>query len=182
MKRMRKTKTILVLAMVVLVLACAVGGTIAFLIDTTGAVTNTFTPAKVTCAVNEEFNGTTKNNVKIQNTGTTDAWIRATVVANWVVGSGDNAKVVAPWTDDIPTYNTGTGEKLWTYGDDGYYYYNSIVSSGETTENLFASYTPTGGPEGAHLEMTIVCQAVQSNLGTTAQAAFTAAASKPSGT
>ena len=48
MKRMRKTKTILVLAMVVLVLACAVGGTIAFLIDTTGAVTNTFTPAKVT--------------------------------------------------------------------------------------------------------------------------------------
>ncbi|MGN1006566.1 MAG: hypothetical protein ACI4O8_08630 [Aristaeellaceae bacterium] len=179
---MRKTKTILVLAMVVLVLACAVGGTIAFLIDTTGAVTNTFTPAKVTCAVVEgDFSpgvSTTKNNVKIQNTGTTDAWIRATVVANWVK---DNM-VVAPWTDDIPTYNTGTGEKLWTYGDDGYYYYNSIVSSGETTENLFASYTPTGGPEGAHLEMTIVCQAVQSNLGTTAQAAFTAAASKPSGT
>lgn len=172
MKRMRKTKTILVLAAVVLVLACAVGGTIAFLIDTTGAVTNTFTPAKVTCQVNEDFTdgGTTKRNVCIQNTGKTDAWIRATVVANWVK---DN-NVVAPWTDSI-TYNMGDDSNNWTK-DGNYYYYNSIVPSNGLTENLFASYTPTGGPEGAHLVMTIVCQAVQSNLGSSAKDAFTKAA------
>lgn len=175
MKRMRKTKTILVLAMVVLVLACAVGGTIAFLIDTTGTVTNTFTPAKVTCAVNEEFNGTTKNNVKIQNTGTTDAWIRATVVANWVVGSRENAKVVAPC---VVEFAPGAG---WAQDEsDGYYYYSQIVPpapGNNTTADLITRYTaPTGGPEGAHLEMTIVCQAVQSNLGSSAQAAFAKAA------
>lgn len=163
MKRMRKTKKILVLAMVVLVLACAVGGTIAFLIDTTGAVTNTFTPAKVTCAVNEEFNGTTKNNVKIQNTGTTDAWIRATVVANWVVGEGNNAKVVAPCdiTFALPTE--------WILKD-GYYYYSQPVPANEYTADLITRYTaPTGCPEGAHLEMTIVCQAVQAEPTTVVQ-------------
>lgn len=179
MKRMRKTKTILVLAMVVLVLACAVGGTIAFLIDTTGAVTNTFTPAKVTCAVVEgDFSpgvSTTKNNVKIQNTGTTDAWIRATVVANWVVGSGENAKVVAPC---VVEFTPGTD---WAKNNsDGYYYYSQIVPpapGNNTTADLITRYTaPTGGPEGAHLEMTIVCQAVQSNLGSSAQAAFAKAA------
>ena len=182
MKRMRKTKTILVLAMVVLVLACAVGGTIAFLIDTTGAVTNTFTPAKVTCAVVETFANNTKSDVKIKNTDNTDAWIRATVVANWVVGSGVSAKVVAPWTDDIQTYNTGTDSNTWTKGNDGYYYYNSIVAGRATTGNLFDSYAPGTAPvDGAHLEMTIVCQAVQSNLGTNAQDAFAAAAKQPSG-
>lgn len=175
MKRMRKTKTILVLAAVVLVLACAVGGTIAFLIDTTGAVTNTFTPAKVTCAVNEEFNGTTKNNVKIKNTGYTDAWIRATVVANWCDSDGN---VVAPWTDDINNYNT----TQWTEGNDGYYYYKETVAAQGFTANLFNNYTPGTAPvEGAHLVMTIVCQAVQSNLGSTAQLAFAAAAYQPSG-
>ena len=167
MKRMRKTKTILVLAAVVLMLACTVGGTLAFLITQTNSVTNTFDPGKVTCKVDEEFtqNSTTKNKVRIQNTGYTDAWIRATVVANWCDSDG---KVVAPWTDDI-NYN----ETYWTKGSGGYYYYNTTVAAEGFTANLFDSYKPGKAPvTGAHLEMTIVCQAVQSNLGSTAQAAF----------
>lgn len=172
MKRMRNTKTMLVLAMVMLVLACAVGGTIAFLIDTTDTVTNTFTPARVTCQVVEgnftEGVSTTKENVRIQNTGNTDAWIRATVVANWVDGNG---KIVAPCEVNL-------GEVSGWTQKDGYYYYNQIVSPTDTTSNLITRYTPTGGPEGAHLEMTIVCQAVQSNLGNTADAAFTNAAAR----
>lgn len=169
MKRMRKTKTILVLAAVVLMLACTVGGTLAFLITKTDSVTNTFDPGKVTCAVEESFDGTTKSSVKIKNTGNTDAWIRATVVANWVVGSGSDAKVVAPWTGSI-TYNSTNWDEV---GD--YYYYKTTVASGQTTENLLSKdFTPGKAPvTGAHLEMTIVCQAVQTFPGVTnAQAAF----------
>lgn len=172
MKRMRNTKTMLVLAMVMLVLACAVGGTIAFLIDTTDTVTNTFTPARVTCQVVEgEFEdrvSTTKENVQIQNTGNTDAWIRATVVANWV---DRNGKIVAPCEVNL-------GEVSGWTAVGGYYYYNQIVPPTDKTSYLITSYKPTGGPEGAHLEMTIVCQAVQSNLGNTADAAFTNAAAR----
>ena len=170
MKRMRNTKTMLVLAMVMLVLACAVGGTIAFLIDTTDTVTNTFTPARVTCQVVEgnfiDKVSTTKENVRIQNTGNTDAWIRATVVANWVDGNG---KIVAPCEVNL-------GEVSGWTQKDGYYYYNQIVPPTDKTSYLITSYKPTGGPEGAHLEMTIVCQAVQSNLGNTAYDAFEKAA------
>ena len=101
MKRMGRTKTFLVLAMVVVMLACTVGGTVAYLTTKTADVVNTFTPAKVTCAVDETFSGTTKTDVKIKNTGNTDAWIRATVVGNCVKDS----KIVAVWTDDI-TYLT----------------------------------------------------------------------------
>lgn len=177
MKRMNKTKTILVLAAIVLVLTCTVSGTVAFLVTKTDPVENQFTPAKVTCAVDEDFTngGTTKRNVRIENTGNTDAWIRATVVANWVK---DN-KIVAPWTDNV-TYNTGEGKNQWTKSGN-YFYYNDIVSAGGFTEKLISSYTPGNPPvEGAHLEMTIVCQAVQANIGTTAQAAFKNAATNPS--
>ena len=171
MKRMRNTKTMLVLAMVMLVLACAVGGTIAFLIDTTDTVTNTFTPVRVTCQVVEgnftEGVSTTKENVRIKNTGNTNAWIRATVVANWVDGNG---KIVAPCAVDLGEVSD------WTKKQDGYYYYDKIVTPTNMTSDLITRYTPTGGPEGTHLEMTIVCQAVQSNLGNTADAAFTKAA------
>lgn len=178
MKRMRKTKTILVLAAVVLMLACTVGGTLAFLITKTNSVTNTFDPGRVTCEVVETFANNTKSVVTIKNTGNTKAWIRATVVANWVVGSGSDAKVVAPWTGSI-TYNSTNWDKV---GD--YYYYKTTVASGDTTKNLLSKdFTPGTAPvTGAHLEMTIVCQAVQSNLGSTAQLAFAAAASVPSGT
>lgn len=172
MKRMRKTKTILVLAAVVLMLACTVGGTLAFLITQTDSVTNTFDPGKVTCEVIEgsftDNVSTVKENVKIKNTGNTDAWIRATVVANWV----KDGKVVAPWTDSISCNST-----YWDQVGD-YYYYKETVAADRFTANLFDRYTPGKAPvDGAHLEMTIVCQAVQSNLGSTAQAAFSKAAS-----
>lgn len=177
MKRMNKTKTILALTLVALLLTCAVGGTVAYLVTKTDAVTNTFTPGRVTCAVNENFTegSTTKKDVKIENTGNTDAWIRATVVGNWV----KDGKIVAPWKDNI-SYNIGDGKNQWKKGDDGYYYYNSIVSSKGLTENLFKSYSPNNSPvEGAHLELTIVCQAVQSNLGGSGKVAFEAAQVKP---
>lgn len=179
MKRMNKTKTILALALVALLLTCAVGGTMAYLVTQTNAVTNTFTPAKVTCKVDETFANNEKKDVRIQNTGTTDAWIRATVVGNWVVGTGDNKKIVAPWTDNIG-YNIGSGNSQWTSGTGGYYYYNSIVSPEGYTANLFDSYIQGTPPvKGAHLELTIVCQAVQSNLGESAQDAFTNAQRQP---
>ena len=163
MKRMRKTKTILVLAAVVLMLACTVGGTLAFLITKTDSVTNTFDPGKVTCKVVEgsftDNVSTVKQNVTIKNTGNTKAWIRATVVANWV----KDGKVVAPWTGSI---DTPTG---WTKTGD-YYYYGQKVDPDNETSQLIGSYAaPSDGPDGAHLEMTIVCQAVQAEPATVVQ-------------
>ena len=168
MKHLNRKKTVLLLAMVVLILAGAVGGTLAYIVTSSGPVQNTFTPAHVTCKVVEEFDKQTKKNVTIQNTGNTSAYIRAAVVGNWV----KDGKIVAPWVDNINYSQSG-----WVKGNDGYYYYQSEVTAGQVTSNLFDSYEPGSAPVAdAHLEMTIVCQAVQAEgLGsgvTNAQSAF----------
>ena len=82
MKRMNKTKTILALALVALLLTCAVGGTVAYLVTKTDAVTNTFTPGRVTVRVEDTVSGNVKKDVKITNTGNTSAYIRVAIVAN----------------------------------------------------------------------------------------------------
>ena len=89
MKHLNRKKTVLLLAMVVLILAGAVGGTLAYIVTSSGPVQNTFTPAHVTCAVEEDFSDNTiKKDVKIRNTGNTSAYIRAAIVANWVDKDG----------------------------------------------------------------------------------------------
>lgn len=172
MKNMKK-KSFLILATMVLLLTFAVGGTIAYLVTSTNPVVNTFTPGKVTCAVVEgaftDGTSKTKTDVKIQNTGNTTAWIRAMVVANWYEGG----RIVAPATVSF-TPESGW-EKIGNY-----YYWNSTVAAGGFTGELIPTCTAGTAPvPGAHLEMTIICQAVQSNLGTSATAAFDKAAQLP---
>ena len=59
----------ILLAAVIVLLAGAVGGTWAFLVAQSEPVQNNFTYAHVSCTINEEFDGTTKSDVQIQNTG-----------------------------------------------------------------------------------------------------------------
>ena len=63
-----KKRTLALLLALVLVFGAAVGGTIAYLTDTTGPVTNTFTVGKVDITLTETFNTDTNNDQK------NDAW------------------------------------------------------------------------------------------------------------
>lgn len=182
MKKMKKTKRILLLALVVAILACGVGGTIAYLITNTGSVVNTFQPAYVTSQVNEDFNngGTTKSNVTITNTGNVSAYIRAAIVITWKDAYGKTmpAQPVAgkDYTLDL---NTGTETGQWTKAGD-YYYYNSVVAAKGTTNNLINSCSPiyTNYTDGRKLCVEVIGSAIQSEgMGVSgAQAAFTKAA------
>lgn len=160
-------KSMLVIACIVLVLTVTVGGTLAYLITSSGPVTNTFTPARVTCAVIEngktsgnltEYNvGTTKSDVVIKNTGTTAAYIRAAVAANWVDASNN---IVAP----VKGF-TFTSESGWSESN-GFYYYANPVDPDKTTSELITSYSVSNAGEkpanADHLEITVICQAIQS--------------------
>ncbi|MBR5287838.1 MAG: hypothetical protein IKU34_04500 [Clostridia bacterium] len=154
----KNTKSILALTMAALLLTVAVSGTLAYLVDVTSQVKNTFTPARVTCAVNEPGwtdGNKTKSNVSITNTGTTSAYIRAMIVGNWYDANGN---IVAPHTVEI---GNPTGWKK----DGEYDYHVNPVAAGQDTSVLIASYTPVrpeGVPADAVFKMTIVCQAVQS--------------------
>lgn len=163
MKRVRKYKAGFAALAAALILGIAVGGTLAYIITRTDAVTNTFTPGEVSCEVNEDFNETTKSNVNVTNTGDTAAYIRVAVVANWCDADGN---IVEPWNStSLPVLGA------WDLGTDGYYYYTSPVAAGGTTGNLFDSYTP-GMNGDLHLEMNVIAQAIQSTPTSAVEAAW----------
>jgi len=111
--------------------------------------------------------------VYIQNTGSAKAYIRAAIVGNWY----KDGEIVAPWKVSEGTF-VGLAGNDWTLVD-GFYYYDTAVEAGGSTSYLFTSYTPPTAPVAdAHLELTILCQAIQAegipNV-TNAQSAWTEA-------
>lgn len=142
----------------VLLLALAIGGTVAWLTANTGNVANTFTPSHVTCSVTENFDGTTKKNVNVTNDSDIDAYIRVKLVTYRV--NEQNQHIGG--TAEIPAFTPGTG---WVpYG--GYYYYTKPVAPNGSPENaLISSITLTGSyndADGGHQAIDVMAEAIQS--------------------
>lgn len=141
-----------------LILVFAVGGSLAYLYTSGGSVKNIFTPAFVSTEVKEVFNGTTKSNIQIKNTGNTSAYIRVAVVQNWVDGDG----IVVPGT--LPALPAALGDNWELNTRDGFYYYKDAVDPNGETTALFSSaiIEPTNGPSGAHLQVSVLADGIQS--------------------
>ena len=155
----RLNRTAVLIMAVLLLLGAAVGSTVAFLITNTGPVENKFAYASVSCEVKEDFNGNTKKNVQITNTGSTDAYIRATYVVNWVDVKGNIA------ASDPEGYSYSLTKNLdskWIEKD-GYFYYTSPVAPGASTEGSLLTCTVTY-PESPEytLSVEILAEAIQS--------------------
>ena len=152
----------------VLLLALAIGGTLAWLSTKDGPITNTFTPSKVTCEVTENFNGVTKSNVNVTNTGDTDAYIRVKLVT---YRTNDQRQHIGG-TASLPTFTLGENWVL----HDGYYYYMLPVAPGDSpktslTESmtLTDSYTDADGGKQA---IDVMAEAIQSVPEDAVQAAW----------
>lgn len=170
-KRVMKTKKPVALVALLLLLCCTVAGTVAYLVTSTDPVTNTFTPASVSTAVDETFENGVKSDVKIKNTGNIDAYIRVAVVVNWADKDGNVYGGAVP-TDkgDKKDYDlTLKANNGWIKGADGYYYYIHPVAPKESTTAIFEDITQlTDDPaEGYGLQITILADGIQSEPGTT---------------
>lgn len=156
----RLNRTAVLIMAVLLLLGAAVGSTVAFLIDKTAPVENAFEYAKVSCEVTENFTNNRKDNVQVKNTGTIDAYIRATYVVNWVDEQGNIAAAVPEGYEY--TLNETTDGK-WGKGSDGYFYYTSPVAPGSSTEGSLLTCTVTY-PENPEytLSVEILAEAIQS--------------------
>ena len=151
-----------------LILLAGAGGTIAYLVDETEPVSNTFTPAEVSCEIVETFtNYTTKSNVHVHNTGNINAYIRAAVVVNWVNDKGIYGKQPKAGIDYTISYQLEPAG--WIKYPDGYYYYANPVVPGGATSYLIGSCSPIAGrtPEGCNLSVEILASAIQSEPLTT---------------
>lgn len=163
--RIRMNKLAILFIAVVMLIGAVVGSTVAFLVTKTAPVENKFTYASVSCAVSETFNGATKENVQIKNTGTTDAYIRATYVVNWLNKDGSIAPVPQGTTPDGYTLSISENpDNAWTKGTDGYFYYLKPVAPGEFTKDGSLVYCSVVYPENAEytLSVEILATAVQS--------------------
>ena len=153
-----KRSLVLVVSLLALLLAVA-GGTLAWL-TAQDSVSNTFTPAHVTCDVDETFDGTAKSNVSIKNTSDIPVYIRASIIVTWKDSSG-NVYGQLPVADTDYTISYGTG---WTRQGD-YWYCNSEVAVGANTPELISSCTEVAGKapkENYRLSVEIIAEAIQS--------------------
>lgn len=159
-RKPRINKTAVLLTAAVLLIGTVVGSTVAYLIAQTDAVENTFEYAKVSCKVTESFNGSEKTDVKVENTGTTDAYIRATYVVNWLDAQGN---IVASVPEGYSYTLTENPDSKWTEGNDGYFYYLTPVGPGDSTPGSLLTCTVTR-PENPEyrLSVEILATAIQS--------------------
>ena len=157
----RSKKTITMLVSLILILTIGVGGTLAYLITSTGEVKNTFTPSQVNISVNENVSNDVKSDVKIHNErDSVKAYIRAAIVVNWVNDEGD-VWAATPVLGTDYTMTTGNG---WTLAKDGYYYHRGAVEPNADTKVLIteAKYL-ANAPDGYYLSIEILAQAIQAD-------------------
>ena len=161
--RRRSTKSTALLVSLLLLLGVTVGGTIAFLMDSDGPLSNIFNPSEVRVEVMETTNGNTKSDVYIENTGDTEAWIRATVVVTWQDKDG-NIYGQAP-ESGVDYVLEWPGNNDWIEGSDNFQYYIYPVADGGKTDNLIDSCylaATASVPAGYSLHVEIVASGIQS--------------------
>lgn len=177
-KPKRSVKPFLI-AFCVCILACAaVSGSLAWLISAPGPVVNEFIPGEVTIQVDETFDGSTKQNVRIKNTGNVPAYIRVALVPAWVDDEGNIAAKPASLEQldndcNIAWGKDGNGyEDDWFIGSDGFYYCKTVIEPGKSTPILIKSCTVKGEEHEYDFELQVIASAVQSLPTTTVEAVW----------
>lgn len=171
---MKTKKSLILLASLAAILLVGVGATLAFLVDGSDPVTNTFVPGNVAVEVQEDFtqDGTEKKNVYVENTGNVDAYIRVAIVPTWEDDAGNPVGVSAGLSDLNITWGNNSGKEAepgngWKKGDDGFWYYTSPVAPQDSTDILIYSATvkidSAGYNAGYQMNLQILAQGIQAD-------------------
>lgn len=155
----RVYRTAVLLIAVILLITTAVGATAAFLVTKTGPVVEDFAYAQVSCQVTDTMG--------VKNTGTAQAYIRASYAVNWRDGEG---KIAAAVPED---YSCDLDENpQWEKGGDGYFYYPYPVDPGDEAPSLLTcSASRPENPEYT-LSVEVVAEAIQSTPAEAAEDAW----------
>lgn len=168
----RMNRTAVLLIAIILLISTAVGSTVAFLATKTEPVENAFEYANVSCEVMQDRDTDGSSIVKVENTGTISAYIRAAVVANWIDTDGNIAASVPDGYSCDLTCSSGS----WVQGTDGFFYYLLPVAPGASTEGNLLTCTVTcpGTPEYT-LSVEVLTEAIQSTPASAVIEAWSAA-------
>ena len=160
LKKLSK-KAVVAIVATLLTLTVSVGATVAYILRQTPPIENKFTPVFVSCSVQEEFDGTTKSAVCVQNTGDISAYIRVAVIATWVSTADGSVYGESPILGNDYALTLGSSSR-WVLGSDGFYYYAEAVESTAVTDILIQTLVQSGeAPDGYAFNAQILATAVQ---------------------
>ena len=151
-----KKRLLPILLVVLLVGLLTVGGTVAYLMQTTDPVVNTFKPNQVTVELHESFNNTTKSDVYVENTCDIPIYVRVALVPVWEDADGKVMGISASMADLDVTYGSN-----WKKSGD-YWYYTKAVPADGVTEDLIESAT-VNTANGYKLNLQILVEAIQAD-------------------
>lgn len=180
-KQQRRVST---LALVCIICCLVSGLTLAYLVASTGSITNWFTAANFDTNISEDFSNPNENtpdvkkDVIIKNTGDVDAYIRVEIVISWT--KQDNKGNVTDVYSKQPVQNTDytitfAENTPWVNGSDGYWYYTEVVAPGNNTEVLVKECMEIASgnkPEGYDLTVEILSQSIQAKPANAVQDAW----------
>lgn len=139
-----------------LCLAGVAGGTLAWLLDRTETIKNTFQPSHVDCEVVEDsFGDGIKTGVTVKNTSDINAYIRVRLVTYRVNAAGQTIGGEAV----VPDFTPGAG---WVKSGEYYYYTKPVAPGAEITPDLIASMTLADYGDGERQALEILAEAIQS--------------------
>lgn len=166
--QIRNWKLILLSAGILLLILCSVTYMMAWL-TVKDNLENEFKLGTSAVEITENFNGSTKSDVKVVNKGNTEVYVRAVVSVYWMTDDGD----ILP---DIPRIGT---DYTIDYGDSGkwqkngnMYYYTKPLNPNEETENLIKSCNQNGTADGKKLNVDISVQSIQASPANAAETAW----------
>lgn len=158
-RRPNRKAPIVMLLSLLLCVTLTVGGTLAYLTSTTEGVQNTFTPGRVSCNVDEDFSGTQKTRIQVDNTSNIEAYIRVKLIAYRVDGE-DNHRIGGE--AQVPGFELNSD--AWV-PHNGFYYCKAPIPAGGQTPNLLKSGMQLNAfddADGGRLVVEVMAEAIQS--------------------
>lgn len=157
MKKRKFIRDILIAFLLVTVAVC--GTVIAYMFKKTEYIENRFTPAQVTCKVEETFDSATdkKTSILVQNTGNIDAYLRVRLVTYWI----NEASEIVAEPSQMPSISYDT--ENWIEGSKDTYYYKIPVKPMNFTAELLTAPIELGEtPDGYRQVVEVFAEAIQS--------------------
>lgn len=144
-RRRSGVKLLPLAAALVLIIGVAAGSTMAYLTDESAALRGSYTAGVVACEVQSDY--------RVKNTGNVDAYVRVTLVQNYVDGAG-NVCSSPEHQDIVPPTPDG-----WIYKD-GYYYFPTKLARDSVTDPA-ASSDLLPAADGCTVKTTLIAEAIQ---------------------
>ena len=160
----RVYRTAVLLIAVLLLITTAVGSTAAFLVTKTEPVVEDFAYAQVSCQVTRSGSA-----LAVQNTGTAQAYIRASYAVNWL---DREENIVAAVPEDYSCDLVKDPQGAWVEGGDGYFYYPDPVDPGDEAPSLLTCSVSCPENPAYTLSVEVVAEAIQSTPAEAAEEAW----------